>query len=178
MPISSTQRICQINDLVKNLMGAMLMKIVILSTENESHMAKKFSILKTLITKWQYFFRWQQLMEDVSEKIRGRCIRKWRFSKKKTAFAGYKIFRPFNFPTFHFSDIFYGGDASENGDFQRRKQRLQGYKIFPSFHFYIFCLNFEIFYGGDASENGDFQRKKQRLQGTKIFRAFIFIFFV
>ena len=34
------QRICQINDLVKKLMGAMLMKIVILSRENESHMAK------------------------------------------------------------------------------------------------------------------------------------------
>ena len=28
------QRICQINDLVKNLMGAMLMKIVILLREN------------------------------------------------------------------------------------------------------------------------------------------------
>ena len=34
-------------------------------------------------------------MEDVSEKLRGRCIRKWRFSKRKTAFAGYKMFRPF-----------------------------------------------------------------------------------
>ena len=39
-PILSTQRICQIYDVVKNLMGAMLIKIVIILRENEPHMAK------------------------------------------------------------------------------------------------------------------------------------------
>ena len=99
-PILSTQRICQINDLVKNLMGAMHQKIAIFKVENSvwwgpkfSNVTKwhyfldelnlkfpkieggdvdenrhfiegklvahgqKFSILKILITKWQYFFR-------------------------------------------------------------------------------------------------------------------------
>ena len=45
---------------------------------------KKFSALRAPI--------YQQLMEDV--KIRGRCIRKWRFSKRKTAFAGDEWFFP------------------------------------------------------------------------------------
>ena len=59
----------------------------------------------------------------------GRCVRKWRFSKEETAFAGVQFF----FRSFHF--IFSkkwtaGGDASENGDFQREKQRLQGSTFF------------------------------------------------
>ena len=52
--ILSTQRICKINDLIKNLMGAMLMKIVILSKGNESHMAKK--LVKQLDHKIAIFF--------------------------------------------------------------------------------------------------------------------------
>ena len=54
----------------------------------------------------------------------GRCVRKWRFSKKKTASAGYNFFRGS-----HFIFRNRGDDATENVNFQRRKQRLQGAKI-------------------------------------------------
>ena len=64
----------------------------------------------------------------------GRCVRKWRFSKKETAFAGYKFFR---------NGEIIGGDASENGDFQRGKQRLQGRKNFQ--------INFDEFLGTSFS---------------------------
>ena len=52
-----------------------------------------------------------------------RCDRKWRFSKRETAFAGVqKIFRSH----FIYTKNFQGGDATENRDFQRETQRLQG----------------------------------------------------
>ena len=47
--ISILKHLCKINDLIKNLMGAMLMKIVILSRENESHITK--NLVKIWITK-------------------------------------------------------------------------------------------------------------------------------
>ena len=50
-PILSTQRICQIKDLVKNLMGAMHQKIAIFKEENSVWCGTKFSN----ITKWHYF---------------------------------------------------------------------------------------------------------------------------
>ena len=62
----------------------------------------------------------------------GRCVRKWRFSEKETAFAGYKfvsgalkkmaIFKKENAlrPVEN-----QGDDATENDNFQIRKQRLQ-----------------------------------------------------
>ena len=62
----------------------------------------------------------------------GRCVRKWRFSKKKTASAGYNFFRGS-----HFIFRNRGDDATENVNFQRRKQRLQGCKNFK--------LNFDEF---------------------------------
>ena len=46
----------------------------------------------------------------------GRCVRKLRFSKEETAFAGVLFFD--------------GDDATENDDFQKRKQRLEGHKKF------------------------------------------------
>ena len=69
------------------------------------------------------------------EIIGGRCVRKWRFSKEESAFAGYKFFQELSF-------IFLmknrGDDATENVNFQRRKQRLQGSKNFK--------LNFDEFF--------------------------------
>ena len=62
-----------------------------------------------------------------------RCVRKWRFSKKKTASAGYNFFRGS-----HFIFRNRGDDATENVNFQRRKQRLQGCKNFK--------LNFDEFF--------------------------------
>ena len=53
-----------------NFKGAMLMKIVILLKENWSHM-DKFSAMRT---------------------AGGRCVRKLRFPKEETAFAGSKCF--------------------------------------------------------------------------------------
>ena len=74
-------------------------------------------------------------MEEHGETIGGRCIRKWRFSKAETAFAGVQLFQELSF---HILNKNRGDDATENVNFQRRKQRLQGPKNFN--------LNFDEFF--------------------------------
>ena len=66
----------------------------------------------------------------------GRCVRKWRFSKKETAFAGGTFFSGAlkKMPIFKNENALrpvenQGDDATENVNFQRRKQRLQDAKI-------------------------------------------------
>ena len=75
------------------------------------------------------------------EIIGGRCVRKWRFSKWESAFAGTQNFSR----SFHFIFLMKnrGDDATENVNFQRRKQRLQGRKNFQ--------INFDEFLGTSFS---------------------------
>ena len=55
----------------------------------------------------------------------GRCVRKLRFSKPKTASVGYIFFQGLSFHIQKERD-----DATENDNFHSGKQRLQGRKIF------------------------------------------------
>ena len=102
----------------------------------------------------------------------GRCLRKWRFSKRDTAFAGYT----FLFRSFHF--IFRkkwtaGGDASENGDFQRRKQRLQGTIFSGAFILYSEKMNS----WGRCVGKWRFSKEETAFAGSNcFFRSFHFIF--
>ena len=67
---------------------------------------------------------------------RGRCDRKWRFSRGETAFAEIQkvsdisFYLHKEFPSRQTK----GGDVIENVDFPGRKQRLQGYKILQRSH--------------------------------------------
>ena len=95
-----------------------------------------------------------------------RCDRKWRFSKRETAFAGVqKIFRSH----FIYTKNFQGGRCDRKSRFSKGETAFAGQQNFFRSHF-IYTKNFQ---GGDATENRDFQREKQRLQGSKFFSDLI-----
>ena len=76
------------------------------------------------------------------EIIGGRCVRKWRFSKRESALL----------PLLPCASPFF-------------KERIGSFS--RSFHFIFLMKN----RGDDATENVNFQRRKQRLQGAQKFQA-------